>query len=155
MSHHAPDRLNAAGLEAFLHEQIPLSLAMGVRVAESSGHRLVLEAPLAPNRNHLGKAFGGSLHTLPVLACYSALWLLVREAGYESHVVIRRSTIKYHLPVGGTLRAICERPPADTIARFLTALKRNKKARLELRAVVAGPADEIAADFTGDFVAVL
>ena len=69
MSHLVPDRPGPAALEAFLHEKIPLTRAMGLRVAESSAARLVLEAPLAANVNHLGTAFGGSLHALPTLAC--------------------------------------------------------------------------------------
>ncbi|MFI5338120.1 MAG: YiiD C-terminal domain-containing protein, partial [Opitutales bacterium] len=116
MSHHVPDSMSAAGLEAFLHEQIPLTRAMGLRVAESSPERLVLEAPLEPNRNHLGTAFGGSLHTLPTLACYGALWMVLFEAGIDGHVVVKSSHADYRRPVTGILRAICARPPAAAAA---------------------------------------
>ncbi len=71
MSELVPENMTTRGLEAFLHEKIPLTKAMGLHVAESNARRLVLEAPLAANRNHLGTAFGGSLHALPTLACYA------------------------------------------------------------------------------------
>ncbi|HET7535517.1 MAG TPA: YiiD C-terminal domain-containing protein, partial [Candidatus Didemnitutus sp.] len=91
MSEHVPDNLSAPQLEAFLHEKIPLTRAMGLHVAESNRQRVVLEAPLAANVNHLGTAFGGSLHALPTLACYAALWTLLREGGVDGHVVVKRS----------------------------------------------------------------
>ena len=110
MSERVPDSMTTRGLEAFLHEKIPLTKAMGLHVAESNAQHLVLEAPLAANVNHLGTAFGGSLHALPTLACYAVLWTLLREAGLDGHVVVKRSAAQYRVPVTGRLRAICERP---------------------------------------------
>jgi len=71
--------------ERFLHEQIPLTRAMGVRVRSWDGEKLWLSAPLEPNHNHLGTAFGGSLSALATLAGYSLLWLLLgdREASHR------------------------------------------------------------------------
>lgn len=153
MSNLVPDSMTTRGLEAFLHEKIPLTKAMGLHVAESNARRLVLEAPLAANRNHLGTAFGGSLHTLPILACYSALWTLLREAGIDGHVVVRNSSADYRAPVTGTLRAVCARPPADLVAGFIADLRRHKKARMELTAIVEGAGGKPAVEFRGTFVA--
>lgn len=155
MSHLVPDSVTAAGLTTFLHEQIPLTRAMELRAIEASAQRLVLEAPLAPNRNHLGTAFGGSLHTLPLLTCYSALWLVLREAGLDGHVVVKHSAADYRAPVKGPLRSVCLLPPADVVSRFLADLRRNRKARMELSAIVEGAAAKPAVEFHGSFVAVL
>src|SRR5687768_7425366 len=94
--------------EHFLHEQIPLTQSMGVRVESFDGARLILTAPLEPNHNHLGTAFGGSLSALATLAGYALLWLQLGDR--QAHIVIRESTIRYRRPVRGTLRAICLRP---------------------------------------------
>ena len=51
MSSATPPGMSPRDLESFLHENIPLSRAMGLHVAET-GARLVLEAPLAANVNH-------------------------------------------------------------------------------------------------------
>ncbi len=155
MSDLVPDSLSEKHLEAFLHDKIPLTKAMGLRVAESSAERLVLEAPLAPNKNHLGTAFGGSLHALPTLACYAALWTLLREAGVDGHVVVKRSQAYYRQPVEGALRAVCERPAAARVEEFMRDLDRHKKARMELAAVVAGANGKPAVEFSGGFVAVV
>jgi thioesterase domain-containing protein len=155
MSEHVPDNLTARSLAAFLHEKIPLTHAMGVTVAESNAHRLVLEAPLDKNINHLGTAFGGSLHTLPTLACYAGLWTLLREAGIDGHVVVKRSQACYREPVKGPLHAVWERPPAAAVAEFLADLQRHKKARMDLTAVVVGAGAKPAVEFSGTFVAVV
>lgn len=155
MSELVPESMSARGLEAFLHEKIPLTRAMGLRVAESSARRLVLEAPLDRNVNHLGTAFGGSLHTLPTLACYAGLWTLLREAGIDGHVVVKHSEAFYRQPVTGTLRAICERPPAAAAEQFIRELQRHKKARMELTAVVEGTNGKPAVEYSGSFVAVV
>jgi thioesterase domain-containing protein len=134
---------------------IPLTRAMGVRVAESNPQRLVLEAPLEENRNHLGTAFGGSLHALSTLACYAALWTLLREAGIDGHVVVKRSNAHYRRPVTGPLRAVCVRPDPEHAREFISDLRRHGKARMELAAVVENADGRPAVEFTGTFVAVV
>ncbi|MBX3736549.1 MAG: YiiD C-terminal domain-containing protein [Candidatus Didemnitutus sp.] len=155
MSHLVPDSVTADGLTAFLHEQIPLTRAMGLHAVEANAQRLVLEAPLEPNKNHLGTAFGGSLHTVPLLACYGSLWMVLRDAGLDGHVVVKRSNALYRAPVTGPIRAACERPSRELVRAFLADLGRNKKARMELRAIVEGPNGKPAVEFDGSFVAVV
>ena len=155
MSELVPDSISARGLEAFLHEKIPLTRAMGLRVAESNAHRLVLEAPLAENINHLGTAFGGSLHALPTLACYAGLWTMLREAGFDGHVVVKRSHAYYRTPVTGRLRAVWERPAAAAVKTFVHDLQRHKKARMDLTAIVEGAPGKPAVEFSGSFVALV
>ncbi len=139
-----------AELERYLHEQIPLTRAMEVHVAECDGTRLVLTAPLAPNRNHLQTAFGGSLHTLATLSGYSLLWWLLGEP--QAHIVIRESTIRYDRPVRGELRAVCRAPDAATLTRFREDFSRKGRARLTLEATIE-EAGEVAVQFRGVFVA--
>ena len=155
MSDLVPANMSVRDLEKFLHEKIPLTKAMGLYVAESNARRLVLEAPLDRNVNHLGTAFGGSLHALPTLACYAALWTLLREAGIDGHVVVKRSAANYRQPVTGTLRAVCVRPAPAIVAEFIADLRRHKKARMELSAIVEGADGKPAVDFSGSFVAVV
>lgn len=155
MSEVVPESMSEKKLEAFLHEKIPLTKAMGLHVAESRGRRLVLEAPLDKNINHLGTAFGGSLHMLPTLACYAGLWTLLREAGLDGHVIVKHSEADYKSPVKGTLRAVCVRPPAADAKDFIRDLKRHKKARMTLTAIVEGDKGKPAVEYSGDFVAVV
>ena len=154
MSSSVPGSLAPAVLEAYLHEKIPLTSAMGIRVLETGPSQVVLEAPLAPNVNHLGSVFGGALHALPTLACYAALWTLLREGGVDGHVVVKKSYAHYRAPVRGTFRAVCMRPPPGIAAEFMDDLRRHKKARMDLESVVPGVDGKPAVEFHGSFVAV-
>lgn len=136
--------------ERFLHEQIPLTLAMGVTLESYDGTQLVVTAPLEPNHNHLGTAFGGSLSALATLTGYAMLWLQLGD--HKAHIVIRESTIRYKHPVRGTLRAVCLRPEDVTLATFRQQFARTGKAHVRLQ-VRLEHADQTCVEFDGDFVA--
>jgi thioesterase domain-containing protein len=136
--------------ERFLHEQIPLTLAMGVRLESYDGAQLVVTAPLEPNHNHLGTAFGGSLSALTTLTGYAMLWLQLGDR--NAHIVIRESTLRYKRPVRGILRAVCERPDEASLAAFKTTFESTGKAHLKLQVQVIH-ADQVCVMFEGDFVA--
>lgn len=136
--------------ERFLHEQIPLTAAMGVRLEQLDGGQLLVTAPLEPNHNHLGTAFGGSLSALATLAGYVMLWLELGDR--DAHIVVRGSTIRYLRPVKGQLRAFCERPDAAGMETFRATFHATGKARITLRVRVEH-ADRVCVEFEGDFVA--
>jgi thioesterase domain-containing protein len=135
-------------LEAFLHEKIPLTRAMGARVvADPSG--FAIEAPVALNYNHLHTAFGGSINAVATLAAYAFVWLRIQDE--QTHVVVRESSIRFVRPIREMIRARCEPPPTDELNAFHTALQSKGKARLQLRVLVEQ--EGVAAEFVGTFVA--
>jgi thioesterase domain-containing protein len=140
----------AQQIQELLHSKIPITRAMGVKVENYDGQRLVLSAPLAENVNHLGTAFGGSLHALAVLSGYGLLWLELKDT--ECHIVIRKCTISYELPVRGEIRAICICPRADALEEFKRTFHQKGKARIALSATIEDQG-ETAVHFEGTFVA--
>lgn len=137
-------------IEELFHSKIPITRALGVRVEEYDGRRLVLTAPLRDNVNHLGTAFGGSLNALAVLSGYGMLWLELRDA--ECHIIISDSTVRYDRPVRGDIRAVCARPDESTMEVFRRRFRHKGLARIVLPATVE---DEgvVAVRFRGTFVA--
>lgn len=123
---------------------------MGVKLESYDGTRLVVTAPLEPNHNHLGTAFGGSLSALTTLTGYAMLWLQLGD--HSAHIVIRESTIRYKRPVRGVLRAICERPDEIALSEFRTTFAAMGKAHIKLSVRVEASA-EVCVLFEGDFVA--
>ncbi len=136
--------------EKFLHEQIPLTRAMQVRVESYDAQQLVLTAPLAPNHNHLGTAFGGSLAALVMLAGYGLLWLELGDRA--AHLVISESTLKFRRPVRALLRATCRRPGEAKMAAFKAEFAAKAKARIRL-VVAIEEEGQTAVEFTGTYVA--
>ena len=140
----------AQRIQELLHSKIPITRAMGVRVAEYDGRRLVLSAPLDANINHLGTAFGGSLNALAVLSGYGLLWLELRDD--ECHIVIRESSISYERPVRGEIRAACALPEAGALAEFKQTFHQKSRARIALAATIED-GGVTAVRFRGTFVA--
>jgi thioesterase domain-containing protein len=136
--------------EKFLHEQIPITRAMGLRVVANDENGFVVEAPVALNSNHLRTAFGGSINAVATLAAYGFLWMELNEAA--AHVVVAESCIRFLRPVRETIRATCPRGDANTLATFRDHFAKKGKARITLRVHVT-EAGETAAEFEGTFVA--
>jgi thioesterase domain-containing protein len=141
---------HAQQIQELLHSKIPITRALGVRVEEYDGERLVLSAPLDRNVNHLGTAFGGSLNALAVLSGYGLLWLELQDT--DCHIVIRASSISYERPVRGVLRAICVRPEEEALAAFKKGFHEKGKGRITLSATIEDEGGA-AVRFQGTFVA--
>ena len=137
--------------QRFLHEQIPLTGAMGVRVQSFGDDGLVLSAPLGPNHNHLGTAFGGSLAAIATLAGYALLWLELGDR--DSHIVVKGSSVKYLHPVRSEIRAICPRIDAEILTAFRAKFARTGKAGLSLKVSIIGEG-RVCVEFEGLFVAI-
>jgi thioesterase domain-containing protein len=141
----------AVHLERYLHEQIPLSAAMGVRVRMATPERVQLAAPLAPNLNHNETVFGGSAAALATLSCWTLLHLRVASAGLHARLVIQRCTMEYERPIPGDFDAVCRFSDEVAWERFRSTLVRRGRARLTLTAHLVYDVQRMAT-FEGDFV---
>ena len=139
-------------MEAYLHEHIPLSAAMGITVVESSPERTVLEAPLGPNLNHRATAFGGSISTLAILTGWVHVHFRLRSEGHAVHTVIHRSTVDYTAPITSTFRATCERVSDAPWARLCRGLDRHNKGRVHVDVQIESGTAHVS-HFRGAYVA--
>lgn len=140
---------SAQETEAFLHHHIPLTRTMGLRVLECAENNFVCEAPVALNHNHLQTAFGGSINAVATLAAYGLLWMQLR--GFEAHIVVAASAIKFLRPVREIIHARCVAPAGD-LETFRTLFAEKRRARISLRVQVRENG-VTAAEFQGAFVA--
>ncbi len=141
-----------AALERYLHRRIPLSAALGVRVAEASAEYVRLTAPLAENINHAGTVFGGSAAAVATLAAWSLLHLRLAAAGLSARTVIQRSRMEYERPIPADFAAECRLSDPAAWERFATILARRGRARLRLDAELSC-ARETVGRFEGEFAA--
>jgi thioesterase domain-containing protein len=138
-------------LQAALDAEIPITAALGLRVAGFEAGALRLAAPLAPNINHKDTAFAGSLNAVLTLAGWSMLWLIVYCEAIPAKVVIQDSAIRYLRPVARDFLAECRLPASAEVERFLLILRRKSKARMELTAEIR-EAGEVVVAFSGRYV---
>ena len=138
-----------------LHEHlrlIPQVLAMQVQLAGERDGRLCLRAPLGPNVNDKGTAFGGSLVTLMTLAGWCLVRGRLQQAGLEAAVYLADSQVRYPPPLRADLVAEAWLEEGDWAA-FLAGFRERGKARCRIAARVCLPEGGEATTFSGRFVA--
>src|SRR5687768_3646458 len=141
-------------LERHILATIPLARAMDLRVVDYDGHRIALAAPLGPNVNDKGCAFGGSLASLATLAGWGLICLKLAEAGIEAEVYVQDSTIVYLAPVWDEIVAEAAAAQDESWEGFLDAMRARGKARIAIDAeLTAAEGGSVPARVTARFVA--
>lgn len=144
--------MTPARLEAYLADHIPLSVALGIQVEACGPDEVVLRLPLAPNRNHQGTAFGGSLAAGTIGAAWCLTVLRLAAEGIDARVVIQREEMEFVAPVDGDFTVRAWSPAPDAWEAFRTTLARRRRARIRVEAV-AERDGRVGARLAGWFVA--
>lgn len=139
-------------LDRLWGEGIPLAGAMQVEIRHIDEDRLQLAAPLAPNRNHMGNAFGGSLQGLAILAGW-AVTLMATGRPDSAHVVIKEARMQFLAPVTGELLAEAAMPSPGTVTAFRSELAARGRDRLPVTVEIRNEQGSMAARLEGVFVA--
>jgi thioesterase domain-containing protein len=140
-------------LQARLATMPPVQ-ALQLQIQHWADGRLSLVAPLAPNVNDKGCAFGGSLGSLTTLAAWGLTSLELDGAGFaDAEVYVQDSRLQYLAPLYDELRAEAWLQPGQDWPGFLTAFRYRGKARAVLQAEVRRADGEVATRFEGRFVA--
>ncbi len=123
-------------ITAYLHAHIPITRSLGAVAVLHERGSFRLAAPLAPNLNHQGTAFGGSMSALAVLAGWALVHLELRARGIENGLVVQRSTLDFRAPVEGDFTATAALPSPEAWSRFLATLQRHRRARVTVSATI-------------------
>ena len=110
-----------------------LARHIGVVVESADDSAVVMRAPLAPNANYKGTAFGGSLYSLAVLAGWAWVTRYLAARGLCADAVIQESSVRFLAPVRGELRASAAAPAEVEISKFRRMLQRAGRGRIRLR----------------------
>lgn len=146
--------MKSKNLENYLLQHIPISAAIGVRVESASSQQVILSAPFINNINHKCTVFGGSLHAVATLACWSLLHVNLMESCDDNvQIVIASSEISYLAPVVSDFKAECCMPDFLDWERFQKILQKKGKARIKLTARIFQNA-QLCVDYSGVFVAI-
>jgi thioesterase domain-containing protein len=123
-------------LENKLHREIPLTRQMGLSVKEYDASGLTLSFPLAPNVNHIGSVFGGSLAAAVTLAGWCYLWSYLKEHALQANLLIQESNISYLHPVTADFLARCQAPSQKALHSLMAMIQRKGKGRISLNCEV-------------------
>jgi thioesterase domain-containing protein len=139
-------------IEHYLHEHIPLSSAMGVRVLSASREAVRLSAPLAPNINHRATVFGGSASAAAILAAWTLLYVRLQGEGIAARLVIQRNSMHYEKPMSDNFIAEARLPVDALWENFIKTLQRKGRARIQVVSRLECQGEK-AGELQGEFVA--
>jgi thioesterase domain-containing protein len=121
----------------YLQQRIAVEFALakhiGIVVDSADDAGVVLRAPLAPNANYKGTAFGGSLYSLAVLTGWAWVTRYLAARGVSADAVIQDSNTRFLVPVEGELTARAAAPSAVQIDKFRKMLQRAGRGRIRVR----------------------
>lgn len=143
----------AQELIQFIRDEIPLAHAMNLQLAGCDDDSLCLFAPLAPNVNDKGCAFGGSLVSLMTLSGWALVEAALRRRGDDYDVFVGESTVRYLSPLWQDFRSVAQLAPGASWASFFRTLAARGKARIEVACVVPGENNKPAATLIARYVA--
>lgn len=115
---------------------IPLTRAMQLRVERVGRDALLLAAPLAPNANDKGCAFGGSMASLATLACWGLVRSLLLREGMVADIYVQDSQIDYLAPVWTELCAEARLAGDADPRAFVETFRSRGRARIALVATI-------------------
>ena len=148
-----PENDDAQRLIRFIRDEIPLARAMDLRLQRHDADMLSLCAPLPPNVNDKGCAFGGSLVSLMTLSGWALVELALRERGETCDLYVGESTVHYLAPLWGDFRSEARLADSNHWATFFATLAARGKARIEVACLVPGDNGASAATLSARFIA--
>jgi thioesterase domain-containing protein len=113
--------------------EFALARHIGIVVESADDAAVVLRAPLAPNANYKGTAFGGSLYSVAVLTGWAWVTRYLAARDVPADTVIQESNVQFLAPVQGELRASAAAPSREQIDKFRKMLQRAGRGRIRLR----------------------
>ncbi|MCG3718747.1 thioesterase domain-containing protein [Aliarcobacter butzleri] len=139
-------------LENKLHNEIPLTKFMDLKITKYDAKELMTIAPLNKNINDKGTAFGGSLATLTIISGWSICWLISKELEINSeNIVVIKNEHSYRKPVTKELICHTKRPTKDEIENLKNKLLLKKSASIKISSQIIEDG-EVCVDFTGYYV---
>ena len=136
-----------------LHEQIPMTLQMGILVQRFSSEGVIATAPLKANINHQQSAFGGSIAALGIVTGFVAIWGNLQIRSVSAELVIQHSETEFSKPGLGDMEARSRAISENALESFTTTLIGNGTARILVTTDIFSDRKLIASN-TGTFVAI-
>jgi thioesterase domain-containing protein len=143
----------ARKLVAFMRDEIPLALNMDLHLQDCDDDHLSVAAPLVPNINDNGCAFGGSLVSVMTLTGWGLVELELRMRGLDCDVFVGESTVRYLEPVWTDFQSEARLADDADWATFFDTLAGRGRARIEVTCHVPGAGEKPAATLAARFVA--
>jgi len=128
--------IDLKSFEAECRDDIPLLTAMQLSFIDYKNLTLTVEAPLAPNINNKGTAFGGSIASICLFSGWAVSTLAFTDNKVlNTEIVVYKNAMTFERPARGQLTVEAHIKP-DDFDECLAQLKTGENARVRLNIYV-------------------
>ncbi len=139
-------------LEKKLHEEIPLTKVMKLKIDTYNDKELITSAPLDININDKGTAFGGSLSTMTIISSWSLCWLISKELEIDSkNIVVIKNENLYLKPVRKDIICYTHKPSIEEISILKEKIDKKGSSSIKIKSKIIED-DEVCVEFEGTYV---
>lgn len=139
-------------LQKKLHNEIPLTKMMDIKIQDYNEKELITSAPLDININDKGTAFGGSLSTMTIISAWSMCWLISKELGLNNcNILVIKNENSYRKPVTKDIVCFTQKPSEKEIEMLKQKLESKKSASIKIYSKIVED-NEICVEFEGYYV---
>jgi len=139
-------------LEKKIHEEIPLTKLMKLKVNTYNEKELITSAPLDININDKGTAFGGSLSTITIISAWSMCWLISKELGIDSkNIVVIKNENSYLKPVRKDIICNTQKPSKEEVLILKEKINSKGSASLKIKSKIIED-NKVCVEFEGIYV---
>ena len=139
-------------LQEKLHNEIPLTKLMDIKINAYYEKELLTSAPLAININDKGTAFGGSLSTITIISSWSMCWLISKELGYESkNIVVIKNNTSYLKPVTKDIICHTNKPNLEEILILKEKLENKGSGSIKIVSKIIED-EKVCVEFEGIYI---
>jgi len=139
-------------LEEKLHDEIPLTKLMKLKINSYTQKELITSAPLDININDKGTAFGGSLSTMTIISSWSLCWLISKELNIDSkNIVVIKNENSYLKPVKKDIVCYTQKPSKEEISILKEKINKKRSASIKIKSKIIED-NEVCVKFEGIYV---
>jgi len=139
-------------LEKKLHNEIPLTKLMKLKIHKYNDKELITTAPLSININDKGTAFGGSLSTITIISSWCMCWLISKELNIDNkNIVVIKNKNSYLKPVSKDIICYTKKPSLEEILIVKEKIQRKGSASIKIESKIIQD-NQICVEFNGIYV---
>lgn len=139
-------------LEEKLHNEIPLTKFMELKIDKYTDKELITSTPLNVNINDKGTAFGGSLSTITIISSWSLCWLISKELNIDSkNIVVIKNKNSYLKPVRKDIICFTQKPSEEEILILKEKIDKKGSASIKIQSKIIED-NQVCVEFEGIYV---
>lgn len=139
-------------LQKKIHNEIPMTKLMQVKIDEYKNNNLTTSIPLDININDKGTAFGGSLSTLTTISSWCMCWLISKELGIDSkNIVVIKNETSFLLPVKKDITCYTKKPSQNDILILKEKIDKKGSASIKVESKIVEEGN-VCVEFSGIYV---